>query len=87
MSDDFFVVAGEGDVVTGGHMVDPKDTAPGEVRGTRVEGGQSHKLHKGDVLHIPPNVPHQTIIAPGQSFVYYVIKVGPPPARMVPASR
>jgi len=85
--DNFFVVSGEGTVITGGHMVDPKDTAPGEIRGTRVEGGESHILRKGDVLHIAANTPHQTILAPGQSFVYYVVKVEESSAHLMPATK
>lgn len=77
-SDVLVVVDGEATVLTGGTMVDPKDTAPGEVRGTKVEGGVATVLHKGDLLHIPPNVPHQMILAPGKTFTYYVVKVVEP---------
>ncbi len=87
LDDNFFAVSGEATEITGGHLVDGKDTTPDEVRGTRVEGGDAHVLHKGDVLHILANTPHQTIVAPGKTFVYYVVKVGEPPARMMPASR
>jgi mannose-6-phosphate isomerase-like protein (cupin superfamily) len=77
-NDVFVVVDGDATVLTGGTMVDPKDTAPGEVRGTRVDGGVAHELHKGDLFHVPPNVPHQTILAPGKTFTYYVVKVVEP---------
>ena len=85
--DNFFVVSGEATVITGGHVVDPKETKPGEIRGTRVDGGESHVLHKGDVLHVAANTPHQTILAPGQSFVYFVLKVEEPTARLMPATK
>jgi mannose-6-phosphate isomerase-like protein (cupin superfamily) len=85
--DNFFVVSGEATEIIGGKVVDPKETTPGEIRGTRVEGGESHLMHKGDVLHIAANTPHQMILAPGATFVYYVIKVEEPTARMSPAAK
>jgi mannose-6-phosphate isomerase-like protein (cupin superfamily) len=85
--DNFFVVSGEATVIIGGHVVDPKEASPGEIRGTRVEGGESHILRKGDVLHIAADTPHQTILAPGQTFVYYVIKVEEPAAHLMPATK
>ncbi len=76
---DFFIVEdGEATVLTGGTVVDAKETAPGETRGSRVEGGTPHLIKKGDVMHISPTVPHQTVVAPGKTFTYYVIKVAAP---------
>lgn len=77
-NDIFVALDGEADVVTGGTIVDRKDSSPDEVRGTRVEGGTSHVMHKGDVLHISPNVPHQTVVPAGKTFTYYVVKVEEP---------
>jgi mannose-6-phosphate isomerase-like protein (cupin superfamily) len=74
-ADIFFIVAGEATLTTGGTVVDPKTTAPGEIRGARVEGGVEHKLSKGDVVHIAPNTPHQVSIAKGKSLTYFVVKV------------
>ena len=85
--DNFVAVSGEATVMVGGRVVDGKETAPGEIRGTRVEGGQSYTLHKGDTLHVAANTPHQTTVAPGGSFVYYVIKVEEPSARVMPAAK
>src|SRR5258706_7447016 len=53
------IVDGEAEFVTGGKMVDPKVTAPGQTRGTGIEGGVSHHLAKGDVITIPAKTPHQ----------------------------
>ena len=55
----FIIVDGEADFVTGGKMIDPKETAPGQVRGSGIEGGTVHRLTKGDVITIPANTPHQ----------------------------
>jgi len=73
-SDIFIVVDGEATEITGGTIVDPK-IAGDEIRGVRIEGGASQILHKGDVIMIPPNTPHQTTVAPGNTFTYFVVKV------------
>ena len=54
----FIIVDGEAEFVTGGKMIDPKETAPGQIRGKGIEGGVSHRLSKGDVITIPANTPH-----------------------------
>ncbi len=78
-NDIFIVLDGDATVLTGGMLVDPKAAAsPDEIVGTRVEGGVAHVLHKGDTLHIPANTPHQTMVAPGKTFTYYVIKIAEP---------
>ena len=77
-NDMFVVLDGEATEVTGGTIVDAKESSPGETRGTRVEGGTSTPMRKGDVIHISPNTPHQTVLAPGKTFTYYVIKVEAP---------
>jgi mannose-6-phosphate isomerase-like protein (cupin superfamily) len=55
----FIIADGEAEFVTGGKIVDPKVTAPGQTRGTGIEGGVSHHLTKGDVITIPAKTPHQ----------------------------
>lgn len=54
---------GEGTLVTGGTIVEPKRTsAPGighdSIRGPRIEGGVSRRVVKGDVIIIPGRTPH-----------------------------
>lgn len=74
--DDFFIVEdGEATVLIGGTLVDPKEASPGEMRGSGLTGATPHVIRKGDVMHISPGVPHQTTVAPGNTFTYYVIKV------------
>jgi mannose-6-phosphate isomerase-like protein (cupin superfamily) len=55
----FIIVDGEAEFVTGGKMVDPKVTGPGQTRGSGIEGGVSHHVAKGDVITIPAKTPHQ----------------------------
>jgi mannose-6-phosphate isomerase-like protein (cupin superfamily) len=54
----FIIVDGEAEFVTGGKMIDAKVTAPGQTRGSGIEGGTSHRLSKGDVITIPAKTPH-----------------------------
>ena len=74
-ADIFFVVEGDATLISGGTVVDPKTTAPGEIRGTAVSGGVEQKLGKGDVVHIASNTPHQLSIPKGKTFIYFVVKV------------
>jgi mannose-6-phosphate isomerase-like protein (cupin superfamily) len=76
--DYFFVIDGSGTVMTGGTAVDAKAGDDGETRGTRVEGGAPTPMHKGDVIHISAKVPHQVVLAPGETVTYYVVKVAVP---------
>jgi len=53
------MVEGAGTLVTGGRLVDerrdPKSTT---VRGSRIDGGVSRRVVKGDVIIIPGRTPH-----------------------------
>lgn len=75
MSDLFVVQSGEATLVVGGKVAGGKTTAPGETRGTSIEGGEKKKLAAGDVIHIPATVPHQLLVAHGKQFTYFVMKV------------
>lgn len=77
-SDFLIVVDGSGTEMTGGTIVDPKTNADGEVRGSTLQGPTAHRLHKGDVLHIPAGTPHQAVMAPGETITIFVIKVQEP---------
>ena len=76
--DYLIVMDGEGVELTGGTIVDRREDADGEVRGTRVEGAQSHSLHKGDIIFIPAGTPHQAIEPSGKSLTVFVIKSAAP---------
>jgi glc operon protein GlcG len=68
------VVEGTATVVVGGEMRDARRVAPGELRGSAVDGGQRHELREGDVLAIPTRVPHQFVDV-SEPFLYFVVKV------------
>jgi mannose-6-phosphate isomerase-like protein (cupin superfamily) len=73
---DFFVILqGNATLVTGGKLVNPSTTKPGELHGTAVEGGTETALNEGDVVHIPAHLPHQILVKSGQDFIYYVVKI------------
>jgi mannose-6-phosphate isomerase-like protein (cupin superfamily) len=75
MADLFVVEEGDATLVVGGEIVDGKTTAPGEVRGATITGGQRHRLAAGDTVHIPAGVPHQLLVDPGREITYFVVKV------------
>jgi len=73
---DFYVVVdGKATLVSGGQMVHGATTAPGEVRGDSIEGGKETQLNKGDIVHIPANIPHQLVLSKGDTFQYFIVKV------------
>lgn len=74
-SDVFVVQSGEGTIVTGGKIVNPRTTKPGEIRGSSIEGGERHHVSVGDVINLPAGTPHQLLIDKGKPFTYFVIKV------------
>jgi mannose-6-phosphate isomerase-like protein (cupin superfamily) len=57
-TDIFYIVEGAATIVTGGTMVGGKQTGPGQHRGTDVNGGETRRLQKGDVMVIPAGTPH-----------------------------
>ena len=73
-TDVFYVVDGEATFLTGGKMLGGKVTAPGQWRGTDLQGGQVHHLTKGDVMVIPAGIPHWFKEVP-HSVSYFVVKV------------
>jgi glc operon protein GlcG len=68
------VLTGQATLVTGGKVVDPKPTGPGEIRGASIEGGETRALKPGDVLVVPHGVPHWFREVQGP-LTYYVVKV------------
>ncbi|MEW6319946.1 MAG: heme-binding protein [Acidobacteriota bacterium] len=80
-TDIIYVLDGAVTFVTGGTIVEPRTTAPDEIRGARLEGGTARALEKGDVVVVPAGTPHwfSRVDAP---FLYYVVKaIGSQPAR------
>lgn len=74
-TDLLIVEDGEATLVYGGTIPDARSTSVAEVRGTSIAGGMSRKLGPGDVIRIPPNTPHQFILAKGKSISYLAVKI------------
>jgi mannose-6-phosphate isomerase-like protein (cupin superfamily) len=74
-NDIFVVQKGTATLIAGGTVVNGKTTAPNEIRGPSIKGGEKRVLGPGDVVHIPAKTPHQTLVAPGQTFSYLVVKI------------
>lgn len=72
-ADIVYVLKGTATLVTGGTLLDGKSTAPGEIRGMNLEGGEARQLNPGDVVVIPAGTPHwfKEVSNP---FTYYVVK-------------
>jgi mannose-6-phosphate isomerase-like protein (cupin superfamily) len=74
--DDIFVVTqGKATLVTGGTVANAQTGNDGETKGSSIQGGESRTIEKGDVVHIPAGLPHQLIIAPGETYASIVVKV------------
>lgn len=73
-TDIIYVLEGTATLVTGGRTVEPRTTAPEEIRGRSIDGGEERRLAKGDVLIVPSGTPHW-FKEVGAPFLYYVVKV------------
>ncbi len=69
------VQSGEGTLLLGGKMINPRaSSGTGEYLGTGIEGGERHPLGAGDVVHIPARVPHSFLVPPGKHITYVLVK-------------
>jgi mannose-6-phosphate isomerase-like protein (cupin superfamily) len=74
-SDIMVIQSGDGSIVIGGTIPDGKHTTAHEIRGSKINGGETQALHPGDVLHISPRTPHQIVLEPGHKIDYLAVKV------------
>jgi len=69
------VQSGEGTLLLGGRMINPKaSSGAGEYLGTGIEGGERHALAAGDVVHIPAKIPHSFLVPKGKHITYVLVK-------------
>ncbi|HEY1338463.1 MAG TPA: PHB depolymerase family esterase, partial [Bryobacteraceae bacterium] len=83
----YHVIEGNGTLVTGGTIENPRETpATSQVvrvlngpstGGGAIVGGVSRKVGPGDVVIIPPNTPHWFSEISSEQIVYLVIRVDP----------
>ncbi len=73
-ADIIYVLEGSFTFVTGGAAVDAKTTAPDEIRGASINGGETRELKPGEVIIVPAGTPHWFKEVKGP-VLYYTIKV------------
>ncbi len=73
-ADLFYVIDGRATQVLGGSVIGGKETAPGQIRGSKIEGGQTYEVGKGDVVWVPAGVPHWFPDIP-EPLSYLLVKV------------
>jgi mannose-6-phosphate isomerase-like protein (cupin superfamily) len=73
-ADIIYMLEGTTTFVTGGEMAGGSATAPDEVRGASIRGGETRKLTKGDIIVVPKGTPHWFKEVSGP-VLYYVVKV------------
>jgi mannose-6-phosphate isomerase-like protein (cupin superfamily) len=73
-ADLFYVIEGRATQVLGGSVVGGRQTAPGQIRGSKIEGGQTYQFGKGDVMWVPAGMPHWFPDIP-EPLSYLLVKV------------
>ena len=73
-TDIFYIIDGAATFITGGSMVGGKETRPDQLLGTNIDGGETHRLKKGDWIAIPAGTPHW-FKEVSQPINYYMVKV------------
>ena len=73
-TDIIYMLEGSATLVTGGAVVDGKNIEPEEIRGKTINGGETRRITKGDVIVVPNGVPHWFTELNGP-VNYYVVKV------------
>ena len=73
-TDIFYILDGEAVFVTGGTIVGARVSRPNQQVGTDIQGGQTQRLVKGDIITVPAGVPHwfKEIVKP---VTYHTVKV------------
>lgn len=67
-ADLYLIRGGEATLTTDGQLIDPKPAGgtEGDVDGTGIRNGKSRTVRTGDVIFIPPGVPHQITAVNGE---------------------
>jgi mannose-6-phosphate isomerase-like protein (cupin superfamily) len=69
------VQAGRASLLSGGRVSGSHVETAGEHRGGTIAGGTARPVGPGDLMIIPAGIPHQYVIAPGDSLRYLTVKV------------
>lgn len=72
--DMWYVIRGEGTLVTGGSLSQSTETETDEFRGPSITGGEERHIAPGDFVRIPAGVPHWISKIDGNEILYLVVK-------------
>lgn len=72
-------VRGRATSVIGGELINAEALPRKQIRGTSIQGGSKRELAPGDIMHIPPGLPHQLLIDASESYMYLLIKIDEEP--------
>jgi mannose-6-phosphate isomerase-like protein (cupin superfamily) len=74
-TDVWYVLRGNARLITGGSLIDAQEIEPGELRGRGISRGDMRRIRGGDVVVVPPGVPHWIGAVEGKEIVYLIVKV------------
>jgi mannose-6-phosphate isomerase-like protein (cupin superfamily) len=80
------VIQGQGNIVTGGKLVNEKRNNPNNLGGDSIMGGENHNVVVGDTIIVPAGAPHQVIPTGGAPIVLMTMHVADPPQNWPPAN-
>jgi mannose-6-phosphate isomerase-like protein (cupin superfamily) len=75
LTDVYVILGGSGTLIVGGERVDWVDGQPAASQTPRIEGGQRFQIAKGDMINVPFGTWHQTVLEPGETVTYAIIKI------------
>jgi mannose-6-phosphate isomerase-like protein (cupin superfamily) len=80
----YYIISGNGTLVTGGTLEDAKNVGPATVEvvgpssaGPKILNGKSRQVGPGDMIIIPANTPHTFSEITTDQIVYMVVRVDP----------
>jgi len=76
--DIYVVLEGSGTVLMGGLRTNWRNDLPAEQQRPQLEGAESFRVTKGDIVHIPARVWHQLVLEDGESMLYALININEP---------
>ncbi len=74
LTDTWYVIQGEGTLVTGGSLSESTETEADEFRGRGITGGEERHIGRGDFVRIPAGVPHWIRQIDANEICYLVVK-------------
>jgi mannose-6-phosphate isomerase-like protein (cupin superfamily) len=56
-------------------LENPREASTGEWRASRIVGGQTFEIKKGDLIVVPRGTPHHRVNSRGKEFSLILIKI------------